>query len=88
MDFEGKVHFFNHSEKDAYYIMGVTLAGYSLTWFKDTFAPDVSFDALLSDIGSIPAGAEGRCSRRISSVNARRIRMLPFAALYRNGCGT
>ena len=57
VDFEGKVHFFNHSEKDAYYIMGVTLvAGYSLTWFKDTFAPDVSFDALLSDIGSIPAG--------------------------------
>ena len=81
VDFEGKVHFFNHSEKDAYYIMGVTLAaGYSLTWFKDTFAPDVSFDALLSDIGSIPAGSGGCCSRRISSVNARRIRMLPFAA--------
>lgn len=60
VDFEGKVHFFNHSEKDAYYIMGVTLAaGYSLTWFKDTFAPDVSFDALLSGIGSIPAGSGG-----------------------------
>lgn len=60
VDFEGKVHFFNHSERDAYYIMGVTLAaGYSLTWFKDTFAPDVSFDELLSDIGSIPAGSGG-----------------------------
>lgn len=60
VDFEGKVHFFNHGEKDAYYIMGVTLAaGYSLTWFKDTFAPDVSFDALLSDIGSIPVGSGG-----------------------------
>jgi len=60
VDFEGKVHFFNHSEKDAYYIMGVTLAaGYSLTWFKDTFAPDVSFDELLSGIGDIPAGSGG-----------------------------
>lgn len=60
VDFAGKVHFFNHSEKDAYYIMGVTLAaGYSLTWFKDTFAPDISFDALLSDIRSIPAGSGG-----------------------------
>ena len=60
VDFEGKVHFFNHSEKDAYYIMGVTLAaGYSLNWFKDTFAPDVSFETLLSDIGNIPAGSGG-----------------------------
>ncbi|PAK50818.1 xylulokinase [Paenibacillus sp. 7541] len=60
LDFEGKVHFFNHGEKDAYYIMGVTLAaGYSLTWFKDTFAPDVSFDELLSGIADIPAGSGG-----------------------------
>lgn len=43
-----------HSEQDAYYIMGVTLAaGYSLTWFKDTFAPEHSFDALLEDVNSI-----------------------------------
>lgn len=60
LDFEGKVHFFNHGEKDAYYIMGVTLAaGYSLTWFKDTFAPDVSFNELLSGIADIPAGSGG-----------------------------
>ncbi|WP_436756399.1 FGGY-family carbohydrate kinase, partial [Streptomyces sp. URMC 124] len=32
---------------------------YSLTWFKDTFAPDVSFDELLSGIGDIPAGSGG-----------------------------
>ncbi|GAB6927252.1 xylulokinase [Paenibacillus sp. JCM 10914] len=60
VDFEGKVHFFNHSEQDAYYIMGVILAaGYSLTWFKDTFAPEISFDELLSGIGEIPAGSGG-----------------------------
>ncbi|WP_454193679.1 xylulokinase [Paenibacillus sp. Marseille-Q7038] len=60
LDFEGKVHFFNHGEKDAFYIMGVTLAaGYSLTWFKDTFAKDLSFDELLSGIDAIPAGSKG-----------------------------
>lgn len=60
LDFEGKVHFFNHSEKDAYYIMGVTLAaGYSLTWFKDTFAKDLSFDLLLQGIDQVPAGSGG-----------------------------
>ncbi|UNK17819.1 xylulokinase [Paenibacillus sp. N3/727] len=60
VDFEGKVHFFNHSEKDAFYIMGVTLAaGYSLEWFKKTFAPSVSFDELLEGISDIPAGSCG-----------------------------
>ena len=60
LDFEGKVHFFNHGEKDAFYIMGVTLAaGYSLDWFKKTFAPQVSFNELLSGIGEIPAGSGG-----------------------------
>ncbi|WP_211749722.1 xylulokinase [Paenibacillus sp. Marseille-Q4541] len=60
LDFEGKVHFFNHGEKDAFYIMGVTLAaGYSLSWFKDTFAKDLSFDELLSGIDQIPAGSKG-----------------------------
>ncbi len=60
LNLEGKVHFFNHGEKDAYYIMGVTLAaGYSLTWFKETFAADKSFDELLKGVDSIPAGSGG-----------------------------
>lgn len=59
-DFEGKVHFFNHSEQDAYYVMGVTLAaGYSLDWFRKTFAPQLSFDQLLEGVGTIPAGSGG-----------------------------
>jgi xylulokinase len=60
LNLEGKVHFFNHGEKDAYYIMGVTLAaGHSLTWFKETFAADKSFDELLSGVSAIPAGSGG-----------------------------
>ena len=60
LNLEGKVHFFNHGEKDAYYIMGVTLAaGHSLNWFKETFAADKSFDELLSGVDSIPAGSGG-----------------------------
>lgn len=60
LNLEGKVHFFNHGEQDAYYIMGVTLAaGHSLNWFKETFAADKSFDELLSGVSSIPAGSGG-----------------------------
>ncbi|WP_322907760.1 xylulokinase [Paenibacillus sp. SGZ-1009] len=60
LDFAGKVHFFNHSERDAFYIMGVTLAaGYSLEWFRSTFAAEQSFETLLSGIDEIAPGAEG-----------------------------
>lgn len=59
-DFQGKVHFFNHSREDAYYVMGVTLAaGYSLSWFKNTFAPGETYDELLRDIASVPPGSRG-----------------------------
>ena len=59
-DFDGKVHYFNHSAPGAFYTMGVTLAaGYSLSWFKDAFAPEASFDELLSDIHEVPAGSNG-----------------------------
>ncbi|WP_410512375.1 xylulokinase [Paenibacillus sp. BR2-3] len=60
LNLEGKVHFFNHGEKDAYYIMGVTLAaGHSLAWFKETFAAERSYDELLGDMDAIPAGSGG-----------------------------
>ncbi|GGA40300.1 xylulokinase [Paenibacillus physcomitrellae] len=59
-DYEGKVHFFNHAEPDAFYAMGVTLAaGSSLSWFRDTFAPGSSFDELLAGAATVPAGADG-----------------------------
>ncbi|MGG7621441.1 xylulokinase [Bacillus coreaensis] len=60
LDFEGKVHYFNHSEENAYYTMGVTLAaGYSLSWFKDTFAKDEAFDQFLDGVDIVPAGSNG-----------------------------
>jgi len=59
-DFAGKVHFFNHAEKDAYYAMGVTLsAGHSLGWFRDTFAAGASFGELLQGVGDVPVGSKG-----------------------------
>ncbi len=58
--YHGQLHLFNHGEKDAYYSMGVTLAaGHSLNWFKQTFAPDTSFEDLLSNIDAIEIGSEG-----------------------------
>ena len=58
--YKGQLHLFNHGIPDAYYSMGVTLAaGHSLNWFKETFAPNESFEELLSDIHSIPAGSDG-----------------------------
>ncbi|WP_077309412.1 xylulokinase [Terribacillus halophilus] len=59
-DFEGKVHYFNHGKKDAFYTMGVTLsAGYSLTWFKKVFAKEYKFDDLLDGIDTVPVGSNG-----------------------------
>lgn len=59
-DFEGKVHYFNHGAPGAFYTMGVTLAaGYSLSWFKDTFAKDKSYDELLAEVPTVPAGSNG-----------------------------
>lgn len=59
-DFRGKVHFFNHGKENAFYAMGVTLAaGYSLSWFKQTFAKGESFDELLQGVGDVAPGAKG-----------------------------
>lgn len=59
-DFSGKVHYFNHGKENAFYTMGVTLAaGYSLSWFKDVFAENESFEALLDGIGNVPVGSNG-----------------------------
>lgn len=59
-DYQGKVHFFNHGKEGAFYSMGVTLAaGYSLNWFKETFAHEEEFENLLADLSDVPAGANG-----------------------------
>ncbi|MEK0312671.1 xylulokinase [Cohnella sp. 56] len=59
-DYAGKVHFFNHGKPGAFYAMGVTLAaGYSLSWFRNTFAAGEPYDQLLAGIGDIAPGAGG-----------------------------
>ncbi|WP_085524692.1 xylulokinase [Tuberibacillus sp. Marseille-P3662] len=60
LDFGGKVHYFNHAKSDAFYNMGVTLAaGYSLDWFRKTFAEDTSFSELFQKIAEVPVGSRG-----------------------------
>ncbi|WP_080843919.1 xylulokinase [Cytobacillus gottheilii] len=59
-DYDGKVHYFNHGQEDAYYSMGVTLsAGYSLSWFRDFLGGEESYDSLLKGIEHIPPAANG-----------------------------
>lgn len=59
-DYNGQVHFFNHGQKNAFYAMGVTLAaGYSLGWFRSTFAKGESYDSMLQGVEDIPPGAGG-----------------------------
>lgn len=59
-DYGGRVHLFNHGKENGYYSMGVTLAaGYSLSWFRKTFAAGESFDELLQGVESIRPGAGG-----------------------------
>lgn len=59
-DHQGKLHLFLHTVDNYYYAMGVTLvAGHSLNWFRDTFAPEKSFNELLANVEEIPVGAEG-----------------------------
>jgi xylulokinase len=60
IDFKGKLHYFCHGKQDAYYDMGVTLsAGYSLSWFKNTFAPQESFDEMVKEVDTVPIGSNG-----------------------------
>jgi len=57
---EGRLHAFCHAVPGMWHFMGVMLsAAGSLQWYRDTLAPDMSFDALLKEAESIPAGNEG-----------------------------
>jgi xylulokinase len=57
---EGRLHAFCHAVPGMWHFMGVMLsAAGSLQWFRDTLAPGTSFDNLLKEAESIPAGSEG-----------------------------
>lgn len=59
-EYDGKIHYFNHSIKDNYYSMRVTLSvGNSLSWAKKLFDKNASFSELLKDINKIKPGSNG-----------------------------
>jgi xylulokinase len=57
---EGRLHAFCHAMPGRWHFMGVMLsAAGSLQWYRDTLAPKMSFDDLVNEAASIPAGSEG-----------------------------
>ena len=57
---EGRLHAFCHAVPGAWHFMGVMLsAAGSLQWYKDSFAPDIDFDSLLTEAAAAPAGCDG-----------------------------
>jgi xylulokinase len=57
---DGRLHAFCHAVPNMWHFMSVMLsAAGSLQWYRDTLAPEVSFDDLLKEAESIPAGSEG-----------------------------
>ncbi|MCU0515024.1 MAG: xylulokinase, partial [Anaerolineae bacterium] len=57
---QGSLHAFCHAVPGQWHFMGVMLsAAGSLQWYRDTLAPEVSFDALVQEAAGIAPGAEG-----------------------------
>ena len=57
---EGRLHAFCHALPDTWHFMGVMLsAAGSLQWYKDTFAPQLDFEALLAEAAAAPVGSDG-----------------------------
>ncbi len=60
-DNQGRMHLFNHSKPDSWYMMGVMLsAGMSFSWMKDSlFAGKLDYDELNRLAEEVKAGSEG-----------------------------
>jgi xylulokinase len=57
---EGRLHAFCHAVPGKWHLMGVMLsAGGSLRWYRDTLAPGMDFDALLTPAAEVALGADG-----------------------------
>ena len=57
---EGRLHSFCHAVPDTWHFMGVMLsAAGSLRWFRDAFAPELSFEEIGRAAAEIDAGSEG-----------------------------
>jgi xylulokinase len=56
----GRVHTFCHAVRDKWHVMGVTQsAGLSLQWVRNQLAPGMSYDALMCEAATAPAGSQG-----------------------------
>jgi xylulokinase len=56
----GRLHAFCHALAERWHLMGVMLsAAGSLQWYRDTLAPEASFEDLVEESTAIPAGSEG-----------------------------
>lgn len=57
---EGRLHAFCHAVPGRWHFMGVMLsAAGSLQWYRDTLASEMSFDDLLKEAETVPAGSDG-----------------------------
>ena len=57
---EGRLHAFCHAVPGRWHFMGVMLsAAGSLQWYRDSLAPDVSFDDLIAEAAGVSPGSEG-----------------------------
>jgi xylulokinase len=57
---DGRLHAFCHAVPGMWHFMGVMLsAAGSLQWYRDTLAPDQSFDAILAPAANVPPGSDG-----------------------------
>ena len=57
---EGRLHAFCHALPERWHLMGVMLsAAGSLQWYRDTLAPDASFESLMTESATAPCGSEG-----------------------------
>ena len=57
---EGRLHAFCHTVPGRWHFMGVMLsAAGSLQWYRDSLAPDRSFDDLVNEAAAVAPGSEG-----------------------------
>lgn len=57
---QGRLHAFCHAVAGRWHLMGVMLsAAGSLQWYRDCLASDRSFEELVNEASSVPAGSEG-----------------------------
>jgi xylulokinase len=59
-NYQGDLQYEDHAIPNAFYSMGVTLAaGFSLSWFKQTFAKNEDFNEMVTSAKNSPIGANG-----------------------------